>query len=445
MNSVVRQSLPIDTADARACTALIAGLPLTNAPEAHRLLTTLLTGLSHRPPAAAAYLDVLETARASLAFLQDEIAQRYAAKPLPPAPAEGEAFRQVLSLWQAMARAYAQVAQMGSSDPLVQDRLALICQRCVHYAGKVILEFYRARREPSPGAWIDLHGYYATAEEWDIDKIAVAEPLNEGSKTQCAADAYAAVLLVDLASPYSRSAHEFAWICRWAQRFAPLTAVMPLGEPVEARAFGIDLMHDASTRPLQMLPHKESVRWFDTRKLSAALQELLARLKAHESPAALGLGNDCPAPIANRLLLQLYKPWCLNATPRRFQRRGASGLAQVCLQARLFFVAKGHAFVLVVRQRAQHKGALLADGQHAVLLCAHGHASTRVGVQHAARLGPRLVHGAVDHEACRVYGEGRLMQFGALHVHLDQARRRDLVEHQAVRVDEEMVLARARD
>ena len=331
MNSVVRPSLPIDTADARACTALIAGLPLTNAHEAHRLLTTLLTGLSHRPPAAAAYLDVLETARASLTFLQDEIAQRYAAKPLPPAPAEGEAFRQVLSLWQAMARAYAQVAQMGSNDPLVQDRLALICQRCVHYAGKVILEFYRARREPSPGAWIDLHGYYATAEEWDIDKISVAEPLNEGSKTQCAADAYAAVLLVDLASPYSRSAHEFAWICRWAQRFAPLTAVMPLGEPVEARAFGIDLMHDTSTRPLQMLPRKESVRWFDTRKLSTALQELLARLKAHESPAALGLGNDCPASIANRLLLQLYKPWCLNATPRRFQRRGASGLAQVCL------------------------------------------------------------------------------------------------------------------
>ena len=125
MNSAVRPSLPIDTADARACTALIAGLPLTNAPEAHRLLTTLLTGLSHRPPAAAAYLDVLETARASLAFLQDEIAQRYAARPLPPTPAEGEAFRQVLSLWQAMARAYAQVAQLGSNDRRVQDRLPL--------------------------------------------------------------------------------------------------------------------------------------------------------------------------------------------------------------------------------------------------------------------------------------------------------------------------------
>jgi hypothetical protein len=223
------------------------------------------------------------------------------------------------------------VAQLGSGDKTVQDRLALICQRCVHYAGRVILEYFRARREPSPGAWIDLHGYYATAEEWGIDKTPVPEPLNEARKSQSAAEAYAAVLLVDLSNPFSRSAHEFAWICRWARHFAPLTAIKPLGEPIETRAFGIDLMLDASTRPLERLPRTDSVRYFDTRQLSPTLQELLARLKDRANPAALGLGDDCPSSAVSRLLLQLYKPWCLNATPRRFQRRGASGQAQVCL------------------------------------------------------------------------------------------------------------------
>ena len=323
--------LPIDTADARACFALIAGLPLTNAREAHQTLITLLTGLAHRPPAAGDYLEVLEALRAPLAFLQDEIALRYAGKPLPPTPAEAEAFRQVLALWQAAARAYAQVAQLGASQQAVQSRLALICQRCVHYAGKVVLEFYRARREPSPGAWIDLHGYYATAEEWGIDKVVVPEPLNEQLKTQSPAGAYAATLLADLASPYSRSALEFTWIMRWARGFAPLVSIKPLGEPLDLRAFGIDLMHDASTRPLELLPASESVRFFDTSKLCPGIQELLARLKARETPASLGLGDDCPSAAASRLLLQLYKPWCLNATPRRFQRRGSSGIAQVCL------------------------------------------------------------------------------------------------------------------
>ncbi|MBM3390444.1 MAG: hypothetical protein FJY34_00490 [Betaproteobacteria bacterium] len=322
---------PIDTADARACVALISGLPLTNAREAHQALVTLLTGLAHRPPAPAAYLDMLEAARAPLAFLQDELAQRYAGKPLPPTPAESEAFRHVLSLWQAAARAYAQVAQLGAGDARVQAQLALICHRCVHYAGQVVLESFRARREPTPGAWIDLHGYYATAEEWGIDKTTVPEPLGESRKLQSAAEAYAAILLADLASPYSRGAHEFGWIMRWARNFAPLTAIRRAGENIGGHAFGVDLMHDASARPLERMAPSDSLRHFDTTQLAPKLQDILARLKLHETPAALGLGDNCPAATASRLLLQLYKPWCLNATPRRWKRRGAQGIAQACL------------------------------------------------------------------------------------------------------------------
>ena len=97
------------------------------------------------------------------------------------------------------------------------------------------------------------------------------------------------------------------------------------------------------------------------------------------------------------------------------------GRAQVGLQARFFCIAKGYTLVRVVRQRAQHKGALLADRQHAALLRADGHARARVGVQHATGLGPRLVYGAVDDKTRRVYREGRFVQLVALHVHLDQA------------------------
>ena len=344
-NNGAPPQLAIDTADASACKALIASLPLTNAREAHQTLVLLLTGLAHRPPSAAAYLEVLEATRAPVAFLQDELAQRYAAKPLPPLPAEGEAFRQVLALWQAMARAYAQVAQLGGADPRVQESLALICQRCVHYAGKVILEFFRARREPTPGAWIDLHGYFATAEEWQIDRTTVVEPLGEVRKSLSSVEAYAAILLVDLASPYSRSSQEFAWICRWAQGFAPLTAVRPLDESAGANTFGIDLMRDAGARPLGLLQRTEAVRYFDTRSLAPTIQQALTRLKQGESAAALGLGSDCPAAPAGRLLLHLYKPWCLSAAPRRFPRRGADGIAQACLGfAAIHFHVSGSEF-----------------------------------------------------------------------------------------------------
>jgi hypothetical protein len=223
------------------------------------------------------------------------------------------------------------VAQLDASDQVVQSRIALICQRCVHYAGKVALEFFRARREPSPGAWIDLHGYYATAEEWGIDKTSVREPLNEDSTNQSPAEAYAAVLLVDLASPYSHSAHDLALIMRWARKLAPFASLQPLSAPLADRSFGIDLMHDASTRPLELLAAADSVRFFNTSQLCPKIQELTARLKARESPIILGLGEDCPSATALRLLLKLYKPWCLNSMPRRFQRRGSSGIAQMCM------------------------------------------------------------------------------------------------------------------
>lgn len=318
-----------DWSDARACIAHIATLPLANPREAHPGLAALLKGMSRNPPPAAAYLDVLETARAAVAFVQDELAQRYAAKPLPPMPGEEEAFRQVLALWQAMARAYAQVAQLGGNDAVVQERLALICQRCIHYAGRVIIEHYRAHREPGKGTWIDLHGYYATAEEWNLAATAVPEPLNEMSKSS--AETYASILLVDLANPYNRGTREFGWIVRWAQRFAPFTAVLPLGEGETTHRYGIDLMQDRGARPLEILPRSESVRHFDTSRLAPELQQLLARLKQNIPPDALGLGEDCTSAAAGHQIMQLYRPWCLNATPRRFQRRAASGIAQGCL------------------------------------------------------------------------------------------------------------------
>ena len=121
------------------------------------------------------------------------------------------------------------------------------------------------------------------------------------------------------------------------------------------------------------------------------------------------------------------------------------GRAQIGLQAQLFFVVNGHALVAMVGQRSQHKRALLADGQHAVRLCAHGYARPGVGVQYTTGIGPRLVHRAVDHKARRIDRKGAVVQLVALHVHLDQAGRGDFVKHQAIGIDQKlMVLTRDR-
>ena len=81
------------------------------------------------------------------------------------------------------------------------------------------------------------------------------------------------------------------------------------------------------------------------------------------------------------------------------------GVAHICDQARLLVFAKGHALIGVISQRTEHKSALLADGQQALLLRRHRHACARVGVDHALHIGPRLMHSAVDDKTCRVHGK----------------------------------------
>jgi hypothetical protein len=44
----------------------------------------------------------------------------------------------------------------------------LILHRCIYYTGMAITEHHRARQELPAGVWLNLHGYYASAEEWGV-------------------------------------------------------------------------------------------------------------------------------------------------------------------------------------------------------------------------------------------------------------------------------------
>lgn len=320
----------IDFRDEQQCLALIDSLPLTKLDHVHGTLTTLVRGMHATPPAPRAYLDVLELARPSLDFVQGELASRYAQTALPPGSPDELTLRRIVTLWQAMARAYAQVAQLGGEDTQVQSRLALICQRCVHYSGKAIVEYFRARRELPKGLWSDLHGYYATAEEWRIAQVEVEDPLNDWQRRQSCAQAYAEILLLDVGNPYGRGPREFGWLVGWCRRFAPFTDVLE-ADPVSGdRSYGVDLWSDRGLVPLAVLQRSAHLRQLATARLSAEMHVVLDKLKRNTAPGQLGLGEDCTEPACSRLLVSLYRPWCLAASPRRFQRRAASGTAQVC-------------------------------------------------------------------------------------------------------------------
>ena len=320
--------LATDFSDERQCLTSLAGLPLTDAVRAQERLAALVASMQRQPPPADSYLRVLETARSALEFVQAELSARYALKPLPP-KSEGEAtFQRVVALWQAVSRSYAEVASHGAGMESVQAYIPLVCQRCIYYSGQVIIEHFRARREVPAGAWSEFHGYYATAEQLGIANVNVAGETVGKPRYESCGDAYCAVLLVELANPYSRSPREFNWTRRWSRRFARLVAVQPTGDGKQALS-GVDFNLDGGPQPLRNLQESYSLRQLTMDRLKEAMLGVLDRLEKGADPTALGLGKDCVQPGVTRLMTLLFRTWCIVPRTRRFPRHAASGEAEV--------------------------------------------------------------------------------------------------------------------
>ena len=177
-------------------------------------------------------------------------------------------------------------------------------------------------------------------------------------------------------------------------------------------------------------------------------------LRACSAPRRMiapGISISSPSPIVPaawarsctaQLVSRAYIAWNAAATvgptvsrPWLRRMRKVFG-AEIGDQTRLLLVVQGHAFVVVVAEAGQDEDRELRDRQQAALLRRDRDAVQRVGVHHALHVVARRMHRAVDDEAGRVDRERRLLQHLAFDVDLDQARRRDLVEHQAVGIDQ---------
>ncbi|MBN8441030.1 MAG: hypothetical protein J0M28_04910 [Thauera sp.] len=289
------------------------------------MLSTMVAELLESMPPPNQHLEVLETARETLAFVQAEVGKRYAAQPLPPDGMENRTLQRVIALWDNLARSYALIARRDAEEGTLDDQRALLAQRRIHCAGMVLTEYFRAHREVPAGCWTEVHDGYAASVQAGLQGIRVADRLNEVWRAQSPHEAYVTVLLVDLANPYGRDQRELGWLLRWAQRFAPYSKLS--GDVVDQRAnvYGVDLGGDRGLGPIGLLPRTTGLMRFDGSALGEQIRAVLKQLKDGVKPGSLGLGEDCPRDACARLLLSLYRPWGQSSSGRRFPRRAMEG------------------------------------------------------------------------------------------------------------------------
>lgn len=307
---------------------ILSRLPLANSQQADREINHFLDSLLEAPPASDVYLQLLEQTRISLCFVEEDLARHYSSKALPLGEIEEAAFQQVVATWLKAARAYAHCAQLQDGDD--GERLALILHRCIYYTGMAIVEHDRARRQLPEGLWLDLHGFYASAEEWGVATVAVPDSLDPlGRTTHCTA-AFVSLLLIELAGPYSLTVRELGLVRRWAAAWSPLVSIHPAlaGNPLPPLV--VDLMHDSGLRAANDCLQTENVRRVEIARLAAQINETKRQLQKKIQPMQLGLGEDCTSAQCHRLLDRLARPWCLLRAARRFRRHRATGIAKVC-------------------------------------------------------------------------------------------------------------------
>lgn len=333
MNSTDME-LPLQITDLRSGTDYLAQLSLANPVVAERQLMRFLDTLLAAPPEPGSLYALLEQARTPLCFVEEEMARRYHNRALPLADEEESYFQMVVAAWRKMAKAYALCARLEQPDtdnPQYVALMAAILHRCLYYTGTIILEHFRARRELPPGIWLELHGYYETAEEWGIAYTPVEDVLESSLQaTHCAA-AYVTLLLIEIASPYSNSVRNLNLIRRWAAAWAPLVSIHRLTNDLEVPPYIIELMKDVPLHPSAYTeePTKDSRR-LDTSRLALQINHMISQLRQRITPSQLGLCEETSGHVIG-LLEHLSRPWSQAASPRRFRRFASEGVAHVAV------------------------------------------------------------------------------------------------------------------
>jgi hypothetical protein len=313
--------------DVEPCRAWLAQLPVSSSVQAQAHFMRQLHLLNRHTLEGTTRLAMLEMLRETIYFVQGESAKKYTGKPLPLAPPEQAALDSAHSLWQALATGYLRCLEACANETALKGQAALICQRALATLVDDHADLMRAGIHPAATHWRLLHRLYAAAESLGASGVAVADGLRT-DKPQTPMAAYAEQMLLAAASLHELTPRHQTWVMRWARRWAPKIVVLPAPPSFESRALPLCVDLESSLPPAFKPFAGTGARFLDTNELRKSVKgriELLARGGEENTPARLGLGEDCTQPACGDVLRRLYPRWIKGGVMRRHDRQAMQG------------------------------------------------------------------------------------------------------------------------
>src|SRR6266705_1280783 len=333
-----------DFTDSSGCAKWLQSLPLINVGPSHVRLLGQLDELNAYNVAPAERLKILELLCEPVSFVQKEHSKKFDSSPAPLAKPEREIFDNVHALWDALSYGY-QHCLKAVAGGASGASAALIGQRVLWCTGQKMIACYQAYQDVREREWKLLHGVYALVEDRGVAGNEVAHPTHKSRQTTCT-ETYAQVLLIDLANPGKLTQRQIELISLWLERWTPKVSIgraPAAGDGVAPLVIDLSGAAGASRR----MPEGDTTRVLDIHELGSSVRKRVGLLRKGETPAALGLGEDVTAPLAESLLTMLYRRWCEDKQSRAHPRRGASGTAQICSgMAAVHYFVTGRVFAV---------------------------------------------------------------------------------------------------
>jgi hypothetical protein len=276
---------------------------------------------------AAQRFELLESLRATMGDVQDDMAKKFAGKPLPFTPPEQAAMEGTMAVWQAQLNGYLRCLEAAAAgDSAITAQKATVAQRALAVFADWQVDLCRGEQLPDASFWRRLHMTFAMAEKMGIAGEAVNDTARHGNTLTSALAAYGEVHLMQMASPYELPQRHLNWIARWSRRWGSKISLLA-APPTQVANLAMPLFVDLdSDRPASYMPRSGGEgRWLETSELRKSIKARLAMLEKGEQPSRLQLGEDCTQPAAGQLLQRVYQRWCKGGAPRRHERKPASG------------------------------------------------------------------------------------------------------------------------
>ena len=338
-------------ADAKGCKDWLAGLPLTNIPQAQQVVLDALRAVNRGEPGGLEGLKCLELMRDKIAFLQGEQRSRYFGKTLPLSPNDHAAWSIGRALLEEMETGYRRSLEAAQAERGELARHStLMMQRIVRYLGAQMLFHAMIYRRFDPALWLRLHAQYAEAERAGVADERVKDSLESEDGASTVHEAYVHVVLTQAAYLSEMTATQIdlleALLRMWARKVRVFVEPPADAESGATFPLAVDLAKPIGARPLHADDRQPTHRVLDVEAISRSIRRRLKGLQSGEEPASLGLPAEASAIDALAQLSRLHKLWCEGAPPRppaKVPEEKSAGLA-FGLPEIHFFVTGGKVF-----------------------------------------------------------------------------------------------------